>query len=179
MSNSLYVRFLKDKLSIENLKWLEELILNSCDESLRTKISNQLRQVNMSERGGPLAYHFLRELVLDIDPKMARQLLDQVSQYQLADFPNEDPTTYGVVLNSAVYHLEFAKVPVYQIEDTILEAMCLCSVSEFKQHFRTLRSVQSPLTQDRDLILKEAVLMFNRLQKNGRWHPTKKPGSSI
>lgn len=178
-SNELYVRFSKDKLSVENLRWTEELILNSCDTTLRVKLSNQLRHIPSSERGGPLAYHQLRELILDLDPKVARQLLDQVSQCKLSDFPNEDPTTYASVINSALFRLEFAQVPVYAIENTVLDAMCQCTVSEFAQHFRTLRTVQSDIIELKDRIFKEAELQFNLMQKNKRWHSTKKQGSSF
>jgi len=108
---------------------------------------------------------------------MARQLLEQVNKARLSDFDNEDPTTYGSVINSALYRLDFAQVPVYLIEETVLEAMCLCTVGEFKNHFRTLRSIKDPITKSLQTILKEAETQFVHLQKNGRWHPEKKAGS--
>ena len=78
---------------MENLSWLGDRILNTCEEPPRDKIQEGLIDVCLLELGGPLDFKLMIDIVLDVEDSALRSMTQSLQTMRLKDVPGENVAT--------------------------------------------------------------------------------------
>ena len=84
-----YARFGQD-YHTENVAWSGEVILKSCNETLRLKILESVAQFEEAEKGGPTYFYILMEKVIATSQTALRGLVIVLNNTTLKDFGGEN-----------------------------------------------------------------------------------------
>ena len=88
-SNSYYAQY-GAVHTVENLSWTKDKLLESCEEPLRDKLREGLVGVSSIEKGGPLIFKHMLDLIMDVDAAALRSLTQSLQTLCLQDIPCKD-----------------------------------------------------------------------------------------
>lgn len=158
---------------IENLDWSAEKLLNSCEESLREKILENVIDVPHVERGGPLFFQVMMKLIVATTSKSLRALTTKLEKLQLRDFDGENVQRASSYLKGTITILKSHDALPHDIENSIFKIFINSSTSDFNsfvshlQNSRKTVLVRSQLNPE-DL-LNQIEAEYNNLLSTGEW----------
>ena len=79
----------------ENIKWLGEKLLNSCDSDLKDKILVETQDFKSSEKGGPIYYKIMMDFVIATSDTVMRSVVNRINDLKLSDFVGENVLQFG------------------------------------------------------------------------------------
>ena len=162
----------------DDLWWSTQTILNSIeDPKLLLKVSDHLQRYGRINRIGPLAlYLTLREIAFCSETTVDT-LSNSLSRNYLSNYPDESTDDHGTVwLKVTTFLKSFNKVPV-NAKSLLLEQYSKCSVTAFRSHFYTLKSMNDPRLATLESIIQEGQDLERNLKNEKKWTPTKKQSS--
>lgn len=168
-----------DAVIAENLLWSKELLLNSCDDSLRSKIETQMVTLPPQHDTGPVAFYLLATYVVSTSEKVARAITTKLSQMKLHHFEGEDVEQMAATVRGAASRLITANMMPHDMHEIVLEILDSTTVFKFRAYFNTLEAVNSPILRNWQQLLDTACDQYRDLMLKNRWHPTRKRGSGF
>lgn len=105
ISNSHYAKY-GTVYTVENLAWTKEKLLDSCEEPLRDKLREGLVSVLATEKGGPLIFKHMLDLMMDLDTAALMSLTQSLQTLRMKDIPGEDVSTAARYLKGALLLLQ-------------------------------------------------------------------------
>ncbi len=105
-----FMRMWGQDYEIDNLQWTEEVILNSCDETLSNKIKEQYRLLPRIKRGGPTAFFIMMSAIVSSTELATRALLSQLSNMKINELPGENVNLVISRIRGALIHLESIRI---------------------------------------------------------------------
>jgi hypothetical protein len=177
-SNHAYLYY-GDAIAVENLKWTQDLLLNSCSDELKEQVSNKLFAVDKEHRGGPLVFFYIVQLLVKTNEKSSRAIIKRLEAMKIPKFDGEDIEAAVALIRSSIARLRAADRLPGDIADLVFEILKTCTIFEFRQHFAILKTMGDPKIKDWDTMLTEAAVKFHELEFANAWHPRNKKGSSF
>jgi len=177
-SNKAYLYY-GDAIAIENLKWSQDLLLNSCSSTLQDQVSNKLFAVDPECRGGPLVFFYIVQLIVKTTEKSSRAIIKRLEALKITKFDGEDIEATVALIRSSIARLRAADRLPDDLADLVFDILKTCSIFDFRQHFSILKTMGDPKIRDWDAMLTEAAAKFHELEFANAWHPRQKKGSSF
>ena len=75
---------------IENLKWLQELLENSCTEELCNMIGEQLLEINTMYHDGPLFLFLMMKIIIHTTNEATRKLIERINNLNISNVRGEN-----------------------------------------------------------------------------------------
>ena len=119
-SNTAYYLY-GDETAIENLKWSQDLLMNSCKEDLQVQVANKVFAQPEIERGGPLVLFYIVQLIVKTTEKSSRAIIKRLETFKFSKIPNEDVEQAAAILRSAIIRLRAAGRLPNDVEQLILD----------------------------------------------------------
>ena len=104
-SNSYYSRWGADYV-VENLQWSEDRILGTCEVALKGKLREGLTGVPSMEKGGPLAFKMMLDVVMDVEDSSLRSMTGRIKTVRMKDIPGENIGTIASYLKGVILLLD-------------------------------------------------------------------------
>ena len=104
-TNSYYSRWGADYV-VENLQWSEDRCLGTCEVALKSKVREGLTGVPSMEKGGPLAFKMMLEVVMDVEDSSLRSMTDRIKTVRMKDIPGENIGTIASYLKGVILLLD-------------------------------------------------------------------------
>jgi hypothetical protein len=186
-SNRFYSTMLRDPHNAisENLKVTLEYLVNNTDENLVLKINETYLTYPVEERGGPLFFKLLMDLLQNNSAEAAEYLVNVVKNLKISNFDGENILKVVSLIRGAVKRLTNLKDATGQsalpkdLADHLLDVFQTSSVEDFNslfKHFRlqskiaTFRSKSaSGGTPTIDEILQFAETQYHLMKSTGKW----------
>jgi hypothetical protein len=185
-SNRFYATMLRDPNNAlnENLKVTLEYLVNNTDENLVLKINETYLSYPIEERGGPLFFKLLMDLLQNNSAEAAEYLVNVVKNLKISSFDGENILKVVSLIRGAVKGLSNLKDATGQsalpkdLANHLLDVFQTSSVDDFNslfKHFRlqsqiaTFRSKSSSGTPSIDEILHFAETQYHLMKSTGKW----------
>jgi hypothetical protein len=186
-SNRFYSTMLRDPNGAisENLKVTLEYLVNNTDENLVLKINETYLSHPVEERGGPLFFKLLMDLLQNNSAEAAEYLVNVVKNLKISNFDGENVLKVVSLIRGAVKRLTNLKDARGQsalptdLADHLLDVFQTSSVEDFNslfKHFRlqskiaTFRAKSgSSSTPTIDEILQFAENQYHLMKSTGKW----------
>ena len=133
-----FKRYYGQTYDVQNLQWSQELIKNSCDEDLATKVMERLRKIPDEEKGGALFYFIMIKLIQTNTEQAVRVLTEKLEKLSLRTLTGENVYTACSLIRGVVERLDVVNKIPHDIENTILKILQTSSVDKFNKTFETL-----------------------------------------
>jgi hypothetical protein len=186
-SNRFYSTMLRDPDGSigENLKVTLEYLLNNTDETLVLKINETYLSYPVEERGGPLFFKLLMDLLQNKSAEAAEYLVNVVKNLKISNFDGENVLKVVSLIRGAVKRLTNLKDARGQsalptdLADHLLDVFQTSSVDDFNSLFKHFR-LQSKIATFRlksggssgptiDEILQFAENQYHLMKSTGKW----------
>jgi hypothetical protein len=185
-SNRFYSTMLCDPNNAinENLKVTLEYLVNNTDENLVLKINETYLSYPVEERGGPLFFKLLMDLLQNNSAEAAEYLVNVVKHLKISNFDGENILKVVSLIRGAVKRLTNLKDATGQsalpkdLATHLLDVFQTSSVDDFNslfKHFRlqsqiaTFRSKSGAGTPTIDEILQFAETQYHLMKSTGKW----------
>jgi hypothetical protein len=159
----------------QNLEMSHKFILESCDDELRTQITDSLGKYSLAQKGGPLTFKILMDLVQVNSERAIKHLINSVKTLDAKNFDGENIVDVVAQLRGAHSRLKMVSfgsatsaIPVTFNED-VMDVLQTTSTEEFNAAFdyRKLRAANrlmksAPFTPSFDEILDAAIDLYNK-----------------
>ena len=170
-SNKIYSRFSCSIIDCQNLAWLNDLILNSCVMDLRQTLMAKLLTYDATERGGPLIFMLLVQLVVNNNESTTRALQHKLQSFKITSVPGENVEKAVGFISGILRCLESSgRVPI-DIDDMLLDVFLASTVWKFSSHLETLKTMESPRILGPTNILREVSNKYQELKMVDAWIP--------
>lgn len=177
-SNHAY-RFYGDETALENLNWTADFLLNSCDETLHDTVANKIFATPEEYQGGPLVLYHIIQATVKTTEGTTRAIIRKLENFKLSKVSNEDIHKANAFMRSAIIRLKAADRLPTDVHKMVYDVYLTCSVFAFRDHFTTLKTVQSSIINDWDTLLKEGETLYRELEFEDRWITRHKRGSNF
>jgi hypothetical protein len=186
-SNRFYSTMLRDPNGAisENLKVTLEYLVNNTDENLVLKINETYLSHPVEERGGPLFFKLLMDLLQNNSAEAAEYLVNVVKNLKILSFDGENVLKVVSLIRGAVKRLTNLKDARGQsalptdLADHLLDVFQTSSVEDFNSLFKHFR-LQSKIATFRaksgssgtptiDEILQFAENQYHLMKSTGKW----------
>ena len=91
-SNAYYAKY-GATWSVENLAWSTDMVLNTCEDSLKDKVREELVGVPEMELGGPLALKKMSSIMMNVNDAALMSLTESLQNFRMKDMPAENVGT--------------------------------------------------------------------------------------
>jgi hypothetical protein len=133
-----FKRYHGQDYDLQDLQWSQELLENSCDEDLRNKIGEKLREIPSDEHGGALYYYLMIELIQVDTDNAVRSLTTKLANMNIAEMQGENVMRACSLIRGVYDRLKLVgKVP-HDTIDKLMRVFQTTSVEKFNQLFLTL-----------------------------------------
>jgi hypothetical protein len=147
-----FKRYYGQEYDLQDLQWSQELLENSCDEELRNKIREQLKEIPADEQGGALYYYLMIELIQVDTDNAVRSLTTKLANLDIGALEGENVMRACSLIRGVHDRLKLVgKVP-HDVIDKLMRVFQTTSVDKFNQLFLTL-------SYNKDLGLVDAKLL--------------------
>jgi hypothetical protein len=142
-SNKFYRTFGQDATVLQDLDWSAALIENSSAETLRNQMFERLIDVPASERGGPLLYKIMMDIVTTIRPEAIENLLRTLRSLTLQHeaFPGEDVDRVNQLIRGTVNRLAMIGAVPHDIYRLVCVIYQTSTTPEFVAKFQLLANL--------------------------------------
>jgi hypothetical protein len=157
-----FKRYYGQTYDIQDLQWSQEMVKNSCDEDLATKVMERLRRIPDEEKGGALFYYIMIKLIQTDTEQAVRVLTEKLEKLSLKTLAGENVFTACSLIRGVIERLEIVgKVP-HDVDTTVMRILQTSSVDKFNSTFSTLEQsrflgVMVATTVEQMLILAEKL----------------------
>ena len=127
---------------LENLQWGAEKILNSCDASLRHKITEITKNFPELESGSIVIFKVMMTLVISSTSAALRTLTKKLDNLKLTDFDGENVSKCSSFVRGAVSLMESNKALPKDIEEMTFTIFKYCSTPDFVAHVSFLSNLK-------------------------------------
>ena len=167
----------------ENLEISDQFILNSCDQQMKAQLTDKLDRYKPAERGGPLTFKLLMDLVQVNSERAIEHLIKSVKKLDLKDFDGENVYEVVAQIRGAKQRLNMVDfsgtgksvIPVDWYRD-IMDVLQTSSTESFNKCFdyrthEAMTHLQSSNTyiKDVDKILMAAEHQYSSCLLDGSW----------
>ena len=163
----------------ENLQWSKQLLLSSCEDSLRNKIESQMATLPSKHDTGPVAFFLIASIIVSTSQKIARALTSKLQFTRLYHFPGEDVEQMAATVRAAATRLRTANLLPGDMNEIVLEIIDSSTIFAFRSTFHTLKTMSSPIVADWEQLLDKACVEYRELILRDKWHPTVKKKSGF
>ena len=168
---------------VQNLRSSHRFIINSCDPEMQDQITDILLGYKESEKGGPLTFKILMDLVQSNSERAIKHLISSVKSMDIKNFDGEDVTAAVAQMRGAHNRLKMVNigtsnqnaVPVTFNED-VMDVLQTTSTEDFNVAFDyqrqramfklTLTSTVTPTIED---IFQTAIDLYTDMLASGKW----------
>jgi hypothetical protein len=174
-----FKRYFGQAYDIQDLQWSQELLENSCEEDLRIRVLEHMRNFPDVKKGGALYYYQMIKLIQTDVERGACGLIDQLETFTLKLLSGEIFFVACSLIKGVLNKLEsIGRVPP-DIDLTILKIMQTSTLEVFNSFFQTIVHCNDAglgvrKTVDKILILAETH--YKRHLEPGHVHPWKGTG---
>jgi hypothetical protein len=157
-----FKRYYGQTYDIQDLQWSQEMVKNSCDEDLATKVMERLRRIPDEEKGGALFYFVMIKLIQTDTEQAVRVITEKLEKLSLKSLAGENVFTACSLIRGVIERLEIVgKVP-HDVDTTVMRILQTSSVDKFNSTFSTLEQsrflgVMIATTVEQMLILAEKL----------------------
>jgi hypothetical protein len=157
-----FQRYYGQTYDIQDLQWSQEMVKNSCDEDLGTKVMERLRRIPDEEKGGALFYFIMIKLIQTDTEQAVRVLTEKLEKLSLKSLAGENVFTACSLIRGVIERLEIVgKVP-HDVDTTVMRILQTSSVEKFNSTFSMLEQsrflgVMIATTVEEMLILAEKL----------------------
>ena len=159
----------------ENIKWSGEKILNSCSTSLRDKILEEVQDFNTAEKGGPVYFKVMMDLVIATSDTAMRSVVNRVNDLKLSDFDGENVLLFGSYIRGAILLLKNHKAVPHDMTQLIYKGLKASSCNEFTEFITAMHNADKLGSRKNQLspddILKKAEKEYTDLVGRNEWTP--------
>ena len=171
-SNAHYNQF-GQNFDVQDLAWTQELLENSCDETLRDKVMETLLLYPKVQQGGPLFYRIMIGLITTTTAEATRTMVTRITSMKIRDIQGEDVSKAVSTIRGALQHLETANAVPNDIRHILMDIFEKTSVPEFNSIFLVLKSqvkidTMMNITVERILTLAEDN--YHDMKERGIWN---------
>jgi hypothetical protein len=166
----------------QNLECSSRFIEDSCDEDMRAQLTDQLATYKASERGGPLTFKLLMDLVQVNSERAIKHLIGSVKTIDVKNFDGENIVEVVSQVRGAHSRLMMVSfggaasaVPITFCED-VMDALATTSTPTFNEAFdyRKLRATTrlsggGKTNYNVDQILEAALELYNEMMQDDSW----------
>jgi uncharacterized protein Smg (DUF494 family) len=169
---SWFLRYGQD-YHVENVKWSGEMILNSCEETLRNKLNESTAFLDESQKGGPVYFSIMMNHIIATSNVALRGIINRLQSLKLTEFDGENVKQWASFVRGALTLLKDQKMTPVDIKDIIMRSLLSTSCEEFKVDIQQLKSLiqMNMVEKSTDEILLHVEELYNNLIGSGRWTP--------
>lgn len=123
---------------VENLLWSTDMVLNTCEESLKDKVCEGLVGVLEMEIGGPLVLKNMLGIVMNVDDDALRSLIENLQSLRMKDFPGENVGTVVSYLKGVLLLLENCEAIPMDAMSLLNDVMSSADCQEFTAYMQSI-----------------------------------------
>ena len=156
---------------VENIKWSGEAILNSCTSELKSKMTEEMRYLKESEKGGPTYLVMMIKKIISTSDTAIRGLTKKIETMKLSDYDGENVLHCATFIKNAIKLMkDHSSVP-KDITTLVLDIFSYSTCDKFNT---LVSSIQSQLElKERDYtverILKILESSYSDKLGSGQW----------
>ena len=142
-SNLFYRKYGPEDTVTQDLDWSATLLEDSSEQSLQNQFFERLVDVPSGERGGPLSFKIMMDIVTSVSPASIETTIQSLRKISLQDaaFPGEDVDRVNQRIRGTVSRLKMVDA----VPKDIIRLVCLLyqtsSTPEFNATFQTLGTI--------------------------------------
>ena len=178
LSSQIYAERTTDNLHPQNLSWTQDLLLASCDGTLRADLENRLVTIPDNEQGGPLVLHMVLSQLLMTTSEAARGIVRRLEKHKVTDYPGKNITQFCCTFNNVVLRLSLSGHIPSDICGIFQERLLTCTVPKFLSMMEYLNNDDDPILQDFFGLRERVVAKYQSLLLSEKWLPTTTSGSA-
>ena len=179
LSNRIWSEGTSERLHAQNIAWTQELLLGSCDASLRHDIESRLTDIPDNEQGGPLIYHMIMNMLISSSHEANRAVIRKLESISVTDFPGENMQGFTASFNNVVSRLSLTSGVPNDLAAIFFDRLKTCTVGDFVQALKTLKVTKDPLVRNYPLLKDRANEWYQEMLLSHEWLPTTKSGGSF
>jgi hypothetical protein len=108
---------------VQDLQWSQEMVKNSCDKDLATKVMERLRKIPDKEKGDALFYFFMIKLIQTDTEQAVRVLTKKLKKLSLKTLAGENVFTACSLIQGVIKRLEIVgKIP-HDVNTTVMRIL--------------------------------------------------------
>ena len=178
LSNQIYAERTTDSLHPQNLSWTQDLLLASCDGTLRADLENCLVTIPDNEQGGPLVLHMILTQLMTTTTDAARGIVRRLEKHSVTAYPGENINQFCSTFNNVVLRLNLSGHVPADICSIFVERLLTCTVPKFLSMMDYLENHDDPILQDFFGLRERVVAKYHSLLLSEKWLPTVKTDTS-
>ena len=168
---------------LQNLLWSQELLENSCEASLRDKVTEQMLNVPIVEQGGPLFYLIMIKVITSTTEEATRAMVRKLTTMKITEIQGEDVDKAISNIRTAITRLRTVDQVPSDIKKLLIEIFQKTSVPGFNDVFKALDNsmrigLASGPAYDVEGILQLAETTYHEFNERGEWTSSKSSGGS-
>ncbi len=122
----------------ENMLWSKNLILNSCQSTLRSKIEEGMDEYDPEEKGGPTAFYLMMSQIVSTSNEALRAQVSHLGTLKLSDFDGENVTSACTYINNMDKMLEDNNSKPKDFNDLVFAMFKHCSCEDFVKKIESI-----------------------------------------
>jgi len=157
---------------IQNLEWSELFLEQSCEDELKKKVLENMMNVPDLERGGPLFFKIMMNIITSNTEEAIRTLTSKLSTFKITSIQGENINKAVSQLRGAYRRLLISEKVPHDISDRLINVFRNTSVEEFNSTFKTMKDnirIENRKYEPED-ILRIAELTYTEMMENGLWN---------
>ena len=178
LSNQIYAERTTDSLHPQNLSWTQDLLLASCDGTLRADLENRLVTIPDNEQGGPLVLHMILTQLMMTTTEAARGIVRRLEKHCVTAYPGENLNQFCSTFNNVVLRLNLSGHVPADICSIFVERLLTCTVPKFLSMMDYLDNHDDPILDDFFGLRERVVSKYHSLLLSEKWLPTVKTDTS-
>ena len=169
-ANKFYFKY-GDEFHAENIKWSGEKVLNSCSVELREKIIEVAENFDPSEKGGPVYFKIMMDLIIATSETAMRSIINQINEVKLSQFPADDVLQFASYIRGAILLLRNHKAVPHDICQLIYKGLRQGSCEEFNDYITAMMNSEklTGVKKKSDEILSLAETEYTDLVGREEW----------
>ena len=172
LSNQAYAENSDSRLHPQNLSWSQDLLLSSCDASLRADLEHRLISIPENEQGGPLILHMVLNQLMSTTHEAARNIIRRLETHSVTDYPGENIANFCATFNNAVMRLSVSGHVPTDIANIFFIQLQTCTVPKFLSLLEAFENTDAPILSDFMLLRERVIKKYNDLLLANKWLPT-------
>ena len=170
-----FLRKYGQDFDLNNLDWSHELLINSCDAILSTKINERLSGYSVKTQGGPLFLYLMLQLIISTSEEASKALLTRLDNLKIHQVEGENVLNVVSLVRKAVDRLTLVNKLPDDIVDKLFDIFTTSSVKDFNSLFSAMkiqRRIDQRFRIDRftpEIIFETAQIAFTELQEANKW----------
>ena len=125
---------------VQNLIWSGTKVLNSCEQELREKVEESVKDFEIEERTGPVYFKLMADCILSSSTQSMRSVARKLEDMSLGEFEGENVAKAVSIIRGAISLLQNNASLPSDILDMIFKIMKTSSTPDFTQYVATIET---------------------------------------